>query len=90
MRARLFEITETLARESRVDYAKLCTVEHNAAIAMVGYVIPEDFDRIVTPAVDFCWQQRERNAIDFDGIPLPIPMNPSTYQHRQRRKDRHR
>jgi len=90
VRAKLSEPTETLVKESRVDYAKLCTVEHDAAIAIVGYVVPEDFANIVTPAVDICWKQRERNAADLDNIPLSIPMSPSTFQHRQRRRDRHR
>ncbi|KAG7284002.1 hypothetical protein NEMBOFW57_010360 [Staphylotrichum longicolle] len=55
VRVILRERTEQLVKESRVNYAKLQTVEHNFRVYFIGRVDPEDFRKIVIPAVDRCW-----------------------------------
>jgi len=47
--------TEKLAKESRVNYSKLVTVEHNIRVFFIGRIASEDFD-IVTHAVNECWR----------------------------------
>ncbi|EGO61231.1 hypothetical protein NEUTE1DRAFT_58405 [Neurospora tetrasperma FGSC 2508] len=51
---------ETLAMESRVNYSKLMTIEHNYKVFFIGRVTPEDFKDIVIPAVDACWNAKNR------------------------------
>ena len=55
VRARMSEDIETLARESRVNYSKSLTIEHNTPILFVGDVHPDDY-RIVWKAYDKCWK----------------------------------
>jgi hypothetical protein len=62
VRALLDEKTEFLVRESRVNYAKLQTVEHNVPVLFIGRVVQKDFDRIVTPAVETCWERKKRTT----------------------------
>ncbi|KAL6863229.1 hypothetical protein ACO1O0_003474 [Amphichorda felina] len=56
VRARIYEGTETLAKESRVNYSKSSTIEHNLPIWFIGEVVPEDW-RIVKRAYDKCWEK---------------------------------
>lgn len=49
---------EQLAPESRVNYSKLITVEHNVKVFFVGHVSKHDFDTVVRPAIDKCWGER--------------------------------
>ncbi|KAL2759197.1 hypothetical protein ACRALDRAFT_1069289 [Sodiomyces alcalophilus JCM 7366] len=51
---------ETLAKESRVNYSKLVTVEHNVKVFFIGRIISEDWD-IVLDAVDKCWENKIRH-----------------------------
>ncbi|KAK4454896.1 hypothetical protein QBC34DRAFT_289147 [Podospora aff. communis PSN243] len=51
--------SERLAREARVNYAKLVTVEHNVRVRFIGSIVSEDMD-IVTEAVDKCWVDKNR------------------------------
>ncbi|KAK3896784.1 hypothetical protein C8A05DRAFT_20319 [Staphylotrichum tortipilum] len=60
VRAELYERTENLVKESRVNYAKLQTIEHNVPVLFIGRIDPEDFDSIVLPAID---RETERRAI---------------------------
>ena len=53
--------TERLAKESRVNYSKLVTVEHNVSVFFIGRIVAEDFD-IVTNAVDKCWADKYRSS----------------------------
>jgi len=62
VRAILREKTEQLAKESRVNYAKLQTVEHNFRVCFIGKVDADDFRNIVRPAVDICWSRKRRAA----------------------------
>ncbi|ROT41254.1 hypothetical protein SODALDRAFT_322431 [Sodiomyces alkalinus F11] len=48
---------EKLAKESRANYSKLVTVEHNVKVFFIGHIIPEDWD-IVLDAVDKCWENK--------------------------------
>ncbi|KAJ2902324.1 hypothetical protein MKZ38_000714 [Zalerion maritima] len=50
---------EKLARESRVNYAKLATIEHNIKVFFIGRLEGEDFD-IAKDAVDQCWATKTR------------------------------
>lgn len=56
----IYERTEKLRKESRVNYAKLTTIEHNFRVFFIGSVEPEDFHNIVLPAVDTCWSNKKR------------------------------
>lgn len=47
---------ERLATESRVNYAKLQTIEHNVKVRIIGR-ITHDIDTVLQ-AVDDCWQRR--------------------------------
>lgn len=49
---------ERLARESRVNYSKLVTVEHNVKVFFIGNIHPDDFENIVPQAVDRCWTDK--------------------------------
>ncbi|TGJ78312.1 hypothetical protein E0Z10_g10454 [Xylaria hypoxylon] len=48
---------ETLARESRVNYSKLVTIEHNVKVFFIGRVPYPYFDD-VSRAVDKCWNDK--------------------------------
>lgn len=61
VRVELYERTEKLDKESRVNYAKLTTVEHNFRVFFIGRIVPEDFNRIVGPAVEECWNRKRRH-----------------------------
>ncbi|KAH7632931.1 hypothetical protein B0T09DRAFT_83039 [Sordaria sp. MPI-SDFR-AT-0083] len=54
--------SETLTIESRVNYSKLMTIEHNYKVFFIGRVTPEDFREIVIPAVDACWNAKNRGT----------------------------
>ncbi|KAK4249787.1 hypothetical protein C7999DRAFT_29654 [Corynascus novoguineensis] len=58
----LYDQTEKLAKESRVNYAKLTTVEHNFRVLFIGQIEQEDFNNIVTKAVDECWRMKRRRG----------------------------
>ncbi|KAF6813458.1 hypothetical protein CSOJ01_04642 [Colletotrichum sojae] len=58
VKARLID-GETLSRESRINYAKICTVEHNVKVLLIGNVVKDDV-RIISNAVDDCWQQKKQ------------------------------
>ncbi len=46
-------LTEKLAPESRVNYSKLVTVEHNVKVYFIGRIVAGDMDT-VDSAVDQC------------------------------------
>ncbi|KAI0445428.1 hypothetical protein F4803DRAFT_548160 [Xylaria telfairii] len=48
---------ETLARESRVNYSKLVTIEHNVKVFFIGRIPYPYFDS-VSYAVDKCWNDK--------------------------------
>jgi hypothetical protein len=50
---------EKLASESRVNYSKLVTIEHNVKVLFIGRLYDEDFDT-ASQAVDKCWERRTR------------------------------
>ncbi|KAI0440060.1 hypothetical protein F4803DRAFT_528877 [Xylaria telfairii] len=54
---------ETLARESRIDYSKLITIEHNVKVYFIGRVPLPYFDK-VTYAVDLCWSEKLKKSMD--------------------------
>ncbi len=59
VRAEMTEEGEKLTRESRVNYSKLVTVEHNFPVFFIGRVYLSDW-QIVLDAVDCCWNQKIR------------------------------
>ncbi|KAK3359358.1 hypothetical protein B0T25DRAFT_95783 [Lasiosphaeria hispida] len=61
VRLRNDDLTERLAKESRVNYAKLVTIEHNVKVFFIGSIV--DFD-IVNEAVDKCWYLKTRQTGD--------------------------
>ncbi|KAF2971235.1 hypothetical protein GQX73_g2353 [Xylaria multiplex] len=48
---------ETLAKESRVNYSKLVTIEHNVKVFFIGRIPYPYFDN-VSRAVDKCWNEK--------------------------------
>jgi len=52
---------EKLAKESRINYAKLTTIEHNVKVFFIGSVVTNDVTR-VEQAVNDCWSKRKRAA----------------------------
>ncbi|KAI1391329.1 uncharacterized protein F4822DRAFT_182121 [Hypoxylon trugodes] len=48
---------EMLARESRVNYSKLVTIEHNVKVFFIGSITGDDFDN-VRYAVNECWNKK--------------------------------
>ncbi|KAI0127840.1 hypothetical protein BJ170DRAFT_683667 [Xylariales sp. AK1849] len=58
---RLFIYTEgeKLAIQSRVNYSKHVTIEHNVKVLFIGSILLEDQDR-VEDAVNKCWEDRIR------------------------------
>jgi hypothetical protein len=56
---------EHLAKESRVNYSKLVTVEHNVKIFLIGRIVTDDFNNTVAKAVNACWDMkvRERSGV---------------------------
>ncbi|KAK7418571.1 hypothetical protein QQZ08_011196 [Neonectria magnoliae] len=48
---------EKLSKESRVNYSKLVTVEHNVKVLFIGHVTSVDYD-IVAEAVNKCWEEK--------------------------------
>ena len=51
---------EKLAPESRINYSKLVTVEHNVKVFFIGHIIGEDI-MLVSDAVDSCWSHKKRS-----------------------------
>lgn len=54
-------MAEFLRPESRVNYAKLTTVEHNAPVSFLGRVDPRDLDAVLE-AVTRCFDVRTSGA----------------------------
>ncbi|KAI1313111.1 hypothetical protein F5Y03DRAFT_406444 [Xylaria venustula] len=52
---------ETLAKESRVNYSKLVTIEHNVKVFFIGRIPYPYFDS-VSLAVDKCWSDKMHKA----------------------------
>ncbi|CAM1510036.1 Fc.00g003710.m01.CDS01 [Cosmosporella sp. VM-42] len=48
---------EKLSKESRVNYSKLVTVEHNVKVFFIGNVTSSDWE-IVSDAVNRCWEEK--------------------------------
>ncbi|KAK7935143.1 hypothetical protein PG985_000638 [Apiospora marii] len=50
-----------LVKESRVNYSKLVTIEHNVEVQFIGSITESDFP-IVQQAVDDCWRKKNRHS----------------------------
>lgn len=57
VRVEMTENGEKISRESRVNYSKLVTVEHNVKVFFIGHVYPSDW-QIVGDAVNHCWNKK--------------------------------
>lgn len=60
VRVHLYERRERLAKESRVNYAKLTYIEYGLEVLFIGSADPGDFDRVSRPAIDICWAKSTR------------------------------
>ncbi|KAL2268518.1 hypothetical protein VTJ83DRAFT_3364 [Remersonia thermophila] len=58
IKVRLSERTEKISPESRVNYSKLYSIEHNVRVFFIGSVDPDDFRNIFQPAADSCYLQQ--------------------------------
>jgi hypothetical protein len=79
--------TEKLAIESRVNYSKLVTVEHNVRVLFIGSIVPEDV-RIVNDAVDKCWYDKNRKVESHRDRDHNRDHNRDYDARRDRRRDR--
>ncbi|KAI1872720.1 uncharacterized protein JN550_003594 [Neoarthrinium moseri] len=57
VRMQLYAEGETLVAESRINYSKLVSIEHNFAVMFIGRIYSQDFGTILG-AVDHCWARR--------------------------------
>ncbi|KAM3452994.1 hypothetical protein MY3296_004097 [Beauveria thailandica] len=57
VRVEMTEEGEKISRESRVNYSKLVTVEHNVKVFFIGHVYANDW-QIVGDAVNHCWNKK--------------------------------
>ncbi|KAJ0117783.1 hypothetical protein J7T55_001983 [Diaporthe amygdali] len=57
---------EHISEESRVNYSKLVTVEHNVKVLFVGRVLYDDWP-IVQQAVDSCWDAKKSHRSEHPG-----------------------
>ncbi|OAA45181.1 hypothetical protein BBO_03759 [Beauveria brongniartii RCEF 3172] len=57
VRVEMTEEGERISRESRVNYSKLVTVEHNVKVFFIGHVYASDW-QIVGDAVNHCWNKK--------------------------------
>ncbi|KAI0134585.1 hypothetical protein BJ170DRAFT_206578 [Xylariales sp. AK1849] len=55
-------VKERLPKESRVNYAKLVTIEHNVKVLFIGTVEDKYFET-VEHAVNGCWETKERHQL---------------------------
>lgn len=51
---------EKLSKESRVNYSKLVTVEHNVKVMFIGTIVATDWP-IVPDAINRCWDQKDHH-----------------------------
>jgi hypothetical protein len=54
----LTEDGERLSRESRINYSKLVTIEHNVRVLFIGYIEPRYWPT-VHDAVNACWDLKD-------------------------------
>ncbi|KAK2736078.1 hypothetical protein CKAH01_07832 [Colletotrichum kahawae] len=57
VKARLNIEGERLSKESRVNYAKLTTIEHNIKVFFIGSIVKDEIPTI-RANVDYCWEQK--------------------------------
>ncbi|KAL7795035.1 hypothetical protein V8C37DRAFT_375339 [Trichoderma ceciliae] len=57
VRVEMKEEGEKLSKESRVNYSKLVTVEHNVKVFFIGSILYSDWD-LVSDAVNHCWNKK--------------------------------
>jgi hypothetical protein len=50
---------EKLAKQSRINYSKHVTIEHNSSVFFIGHVHPDDL-AILESGVDEFWEERRR------------------------------
>ena len=48
---------DRLLSESRINYSKLITVEHNVKVRFIGSVVPGEYD-LVRVAANKCWEEK--------------------------------
>ena len=65
---------ETLAKESRINYSKIVTVEYSMRVFFMGNIHLDDYPT-VQDAVNLCWEQKifEKKHI---GLAQICPTNP--------------
>jgi hypothetical protein len=51
---------EKISKESRVNYSKLVTVEHNVKVMFIGTIVAQDWP-IVPDAINRCWDQKDHH-----------------------------
>ncbi|KAL4726730.1 hypothetical protein ACLX1H_005620 [Fusarium chlamydosporum] len=57
VRVHIYEQGERISKESRVNYSKLTTVEHNVKVLFIGRVVGSDWN-VVTEAVETSWANK--------------------------------
>ncbi|KAK3940779.1 hypothetical protein QBC46DRAFT_118380 [Diplogelasinospora grovesii] len=79
--------SEKLAKESRVNYSKLVTVEHNVKVFFIGRIVSADYP-IVVAAVDKCWGEKIREQTQQRPIVHRQPRDHRDSRHRDRDRRR--
>lgn len=62
----LTEEGEWLHKESRINYSKLVTVEHNVRVFFIGSIVQDNW-QIIEDAVNQCWDSNKHNPKIFQG-----------------------
>lgn len=60
VKATLYLEGEHLAKESRINYSKFITVEHNVKVLFIGRINDDDFE-LVADAVNASWERKDRH-----------------------------
>lgn len=60
VQAHLYTDGERLSKESRVNYSKLVTVEHNVKVFFIGSIVPKSWPT-VNDAVNQCWGEKKHH-----------------------------
>ena len=60
VKVQMTEEGERLSKESRVNYSKLVTVEHNVKVFFIGSIVGDDWE-LGQDAVNQCWDQKNRH-----------------------------
>jgi hypothetical protein len=70
---------DKLERESRINYTKIYTVEHNVKVVFIGHVDPASQQRLAND-FDSTWMKKRQMAVshNYDNAMTAVLVKPST------------